>query len=218
MTFLPEQIEHLSAPLDRSKVATREQAGAKLSYVTAWHVIAEANRIFGFGEWDRETIDLRQLGAPREVNGKMRVGYSARVRVTVRAGDSVIIREGCGFGQGIDKDEDQAHESALKEAESDAMKRALMTFGNPFGLALYDKSQANVADTPNAAVAFAVATMKTCKTSDEFKDFWAKNKDGLKDQLTSGEYRSVVEAMQAEAKRFAPPPTETPTEQQKEAA
>ena len=38
----------------------------------------------------------------------------------------------------------QAHESALKEAETDAMKRALMTFGNPFGLALYDKAQRQV--------------------------------------------------------------------------
>ena len=37
-----------------------------------------------------------------------------------------------------------AHESALKEAETDAMKRALMTFGNPFGLALYDKQQRQV--------------------------------------------------------------------------
>jgi len=35
-------------------------------------------------------------------------------------------------------------ESAAKEAETDAMKRALMTFGNPFGLALYDKSKAHV--------------------------------------------------------------------------
>ncbi len=38
----------------------------------------------------------------------------------------------------------QAHQSALKEAETDAMKRALMTFGNPFGLALYDKRQREV--------------------------------------------------------------------------
>jgi len=38
------------------------------------------------------------------------------------------------------------HESAIKEAETDAMKRAFMTFGNPFGLALYDKQQTNVAD------------------------------------------------------------------------
>lgn len=43
---------------------------------------------------------------------------------------------GCDLGQ--------AHESALKEAETDAMKRALMTFGNPFGLALYDKQQREV--------------------------------------------------------------------------
>jgi hypothetical protein len=55
-----------------------------------------------------------------------------------------LIREGCGAGHGIDTDLGQAHESALKEAETDAMKRALMTFGNPFGLALYDKQQREV--------------------------------------------------------------------------
>ncbi len=32
----------------------------------------------------------------------------------------------------------------MKAAETDAMKRALATFGNPFGLALYDKTQAGV--------------------------------------------------------------------------
>jgi Rad52/22 family double-strand break repair protein len=31
-----------------------------------------------------------------------------------------------------------------KAAETDATKRALATFGNPFGLALYDKEQAGV--------------------------------------------------------------------------
>lgn len=38
----------------------------------------------------------------------------------------------------------EAHEKALKEAETDAMKRALTTFGNPFGLALYDREQKGV--------------------------------------------------------------------------
>lgn len=148
MTFTAEQNAALVAPLNKAHVATRQQAGQTLSYLTAWHVIAEANRIFGFGCWDRETVELRQLGEPRLVDGKNRVGYSARVRITVRAGDTVIVREGCGFGSGIDRDSDQAHESALKEAESDAMKRALMTFGNAFGLALYDKARANVIETP----------------------------------------------------------------------
>ena len=35
----------------------------------------------------------------------------------------------------------QAHESAIKEAETDAMKRALVTFGGRFGLSLYDRHQ-----------------------------------------------------------------------------
>jgi DNA repair and recombination protein RAD52 len=144
MNFSSEQVKALSAPLDRSHVAQRSQGGGQVSYIEAWHAIAEANRIFGFDGWNRETIDLRQIGEPREVNGKIRVDYSARVRITVGG----VTRDGCGFGQGIDKDVGQAHESALKEAETDAMKRALMTFGNPFGLALYDKTQANVADTP----------------------------------------------------------------------
>ena len=34
----------------------------------------------------------------------------------------------------------------IKEAETDAEKRALKTFGNQFGQALYDKTQSNVVD------------------------------------------------------------------------
>lgn len=148
MSFDQSQISALKAPLDRAHVANRSQAGRQLSYVEGWHCIAEANRIFGFEAWDRETTALKLLGEPRTVGDKSRVGYMATVRVTVRAGGDVIVRDGSGFGSGIDKDVDQAHESAIKEAETDAMKRALMTFGNPFGLALYDKTQSNVADAP----------------------------------------------------------------------
>lgn len=149
MSFNDEQIKALSGPLDKSKVRERSQAGRQLSYIEAWWAIAEANRIFGYAAWDRETVEMRQLGEPREVDSKYRVGYSSRVRIKVTTPDgSVITREGTGFGSGIDRDPDQAHESAIKEAESDAMKRALMTFGNPFGLALYDKTQANVVEAP----------------------------------------------------------------------
>ncbi|GAA0235732.1 hypothetical protein LNAOJCKE_0905 [Methylorubrum aminovorans] len=147
MSFTPQQIDSLKAGLDRKNVRQREQAGRKFSYVEGWHAIAEANRIFGFDAWDRETTELRLLGE-RQVGERNRVAYMARVRITVRTPDRVIVRDGCGYGSGIDKDIGQAHESALKEAETDAMKRALMTFGNPFGLALYDKDQANVVDAP----------------------------------------------------------------------
>lgn len=146
--FTEGQNAQLSAPLMRENVKTRAQSGRSLSYIEGWHAIAEANRIFGFDGWMRETVDLKCVAEKDRKIGREKadgwgVTYTARVRVTV--GD--IIREGCGTGHGIDRDLGQAHESALKEAETDAMKRAFMTFGNPFGLALYDKTQANVSDS-----------------------------------------------------------------------
>ena len=149
-TFSTEQIASLSAPLDRAKVRQRRQGRNQVSYLEGWQVIAEANRIFGFDGWQRETVALRCVHqAERLIGEEQRPGwgvtYTARVRITVGEGTGAqLIREGCGAGHGIDTDLGQAHESALKEAETDAMKRALMTFGNPFGLALYDKQQREV--------------------------------------------------------------------------
>lgn len=148
MSFTDTQLDALKAPLNRQNVRSRQQAGRSLSYIEGWHAIAEANRIFGFDAWHRETIELRECGEPRQTGDKWRVAFICRVRVTVQAGGRTIVRDGTGYGSGIDKDLGQAYESAVKEAETDAMKRGLMTFGNPFGLALYDKDQANVVDVP----------------------------------------------------------------------
>jgi DNA repair and recombination protein RAD52 len=148
--FTEAQTTALKAPLSTANVKTNPRG---YGYVEGWHAIAEANRIFGFDGWDRETIDMRQLGEPEQVNGNWRVAYHCRVRITVKTDDRLIIRDGSGYGSGIVKDIRDAHESAIKEAETDAMKRALMTFGNPFGLALYDKDRTNVAS--DAAVTYA---------------------------------------------------------------
>ncbi len=207
MTFNAKQLEALAAPLNRDSVKQREQAGRKLSYIEAWHAIAEANRIFGYDGWNRETVELKLLGEPREVPDKYgkpqyRVGYMAKVRITVGA----IIREGCGFGSGIDKDVDQAHESALKEAESDAMKRALMTFGNQFGLALYDKEQANVADAPPSPSALDVAMSQLigATSAEDFAAIWAKLKGGAPNVMSKAEYAQLVDFMKREAERWKP--------------
>ena len=65
--------------------------------------------------------------------------YTAKVRVTV----GNIGREGTGAGHGNTKQGIGInHESAIKEAETDAKNRALMSFGNQFGLSLYDKDKA----------------------------------------------------------------------------
>ena len=150
--FSPQQITALSAPLDRAKVQTRSQAGRSLAYLEGWQAIAEANRIFGFDGWQRETISVQCVSErERTLGSSSRAGwgvtYTARVRI--RVGN--VIREGSGAGHGIDAELGQAHESALKEAETDAMKRALMTFGNPFGLALYDKQQREVTSSATPA-------------------------------------------------------------------
>ena len=148
MSFTEEQIAALSAPLDPKYVKPPPQ-GKYGEYIEGWHAIAEANRIFGFGSWHRETVINEEtcryettIGRNREPGWK--VGYRAKVRVEVFADGSATYREGTGFGSGAAKDLADAIESAAKEAETDAMKRALMTFGNPFGLALYDKTKANV--------------------------------------------------------------------------
>ena len=70
-----------------------------LSYVEGWHAIAEANRIFGFDAWDRRTISTAACGAARA--GRYHAAaYTAKVRVSVRAGDITIVREGSGTGEG----------------------------------------------------------------------------------------------------------------------
>lgn len=155
--FSQTQTQSLQAPLDRNGVKKNPRG---YDYIEGWKAISEANRIFGFDGWARETIEMRQLGEPELVTDKWRVAYHCRVRVTVTAGDRVIIRDGSGYGSGILKDVRDAHESAIKEAETDAMKRALMTFGNPFGLALYDKAQTQVVDGNNAKAATFVQEAK----------------------------------------------------------
>lgn len=148
MSFTDEQKASLAAPLSRDSVKSRQQAGRSLSYIESWKAISEANRIFGFDGWSRETVDIKCVAERERKVGQGEgwgVTYTAKVRVIV----DCVMREGVGAGHGIDRDLGQAHESAIKEAESDAGKRALMTFGNPFGLALYDKDQAEVETSPS---------------------------------------------------------------------
>jgi DNA recombination protein Rad52 len=188
MTFDKDIIKALSGKLNPEHVKERSQSGRKLSYVEGWHAIAEANRIFGFDAWNRETVDIRLVQERERTVGQgtgWGVTYIARVRVTVGS----IIREGVGSGHGIDRDLGLAHESAIKEAETDAMKRALMTFGNPFGLALYDKDQANVGinpPEPSNAAKVMIATIDSLGTRDEVKDWIFANKAEA-DKLPDGE-------------------------------
>jgi hypothetical protein len=143
MAFNDTQNRYLKAKLDAKHVKTRQANGATLNYVEGWHVIAEANRIFGHDAWSRETLHASCFWQSSSA-GYHEAAYLAKVRISVRAGEAVIVREGSGTGEGKAPTTGQAHELALKGAETDATKRALATFGNPFGLALYDRELAGV--------------------------------------------------------------------------
>jgi hypothetical protein len=145
--FTPEQLTALASPLDPARICTRKQGRASVPYLKGWAVIEEANAIFGFDGWQRQTLACQCVTqAERPIGEERKPGwgviYIARVRITVFAGSrGLLIREGTGAGHGYDTDLGLAHESAIKEAETDAMKRALVTFGARFGLSLYDRHQ-----------------------------------------------------------------------------
>lgn len=225
MTFTPEQNAALAAKLDRSNVKERSMAGRKMSYVEGWHVIAEANRIFGFDGWTSETVllqetnrDLVTIDNDRGSYKQWRIGYIAKVRITAGG----VSREGTGYGSGMGKPEavGDAVEGAIKESETDARKRALMTFGSPFGLALYDKDQSEVQNTPSEAPT-AVPRAQTPAPAtpaltpevwlknaaldvkhmarDELDDFCSKQADRMARvrTLNPGPHKALVEAIKA---------------------
>lgn len=132
MTFTEKQIQQLSEPILAKNVKERDGNSAgtfQLAYVEGWHVIDEANRIFGYSGWTSETIETKLVAEEQKC-----ISYIAKVRITV--GD--VVREGTGAGHGRFGTLGEKHESAIKEAETDARKRAFMQFGNQFGLSLYN--------------------------------------------------------------------------------
>jgi DNA repair and recombination protein RAD52 len=155
--FTDETKKALLAPLDPSKIKPPPK-GKYGEYVDGFHVVTEANRIFGFDGWSYSITMLELCSRVEATDSKgqpqVRVGY----RCTVRAEVGGVYREGAAVGSGMSRPENEAdaHESALKEAETDALKRALRSFGYTFGLALYDKTQANVQAPPVELITDAV--------------------------------------------------------------
>ena len=136
MGFSAKQVRSLRRQPDHRFIRTREANGRELTYLEGWYAISEANRIFGFDGWNRETVESKCV-LTRENRGTFLAVYIARVRVTVHADDATIVREGHGTGEGHGTSPGEVHDIALKVAETDATKRALATFGKPFGLELY---------------------------------------------------------------------------------
>ena len=205
MTLTKEQIQLLNQPIDVKNVETRDgnRSGTfQLSYVEGWHVIDEANRIFGFDGWSCETISTTCVHA--EPNS---VTYIAKVRITV--GD--IVKEGTGAGHGNQKQGIGInHEAAIKEAETDAKKRALINFGYQFGLSLYDGKKAwkttnssnknpvvNTVNSKSTTFVLAKQAIEKCtdlKKLDPYTDTFSERLNEGK--LTQEEYKKLTDLLE----------------------
>ena len=115
------------------------RAGRTYDYLEGHVVIDQANRIFGFGGWGYELVGRRDPAADRERRYEDRRGedaphvYSAPVRVTVPGAPP---RTDIGFNA-VAEDNADGHETAIKGAVTDGMKRALRSFGVQFGNGFY---------------------------------------------------------------------------------
>ncbi len=150
MDFLTDkQIEQLNKPLEGGLVRQRKVGGTVVSYLEGYTAIDHANKIFGYGGWSDEIIDNTPIVVEEVTKGDKKgwyVGYRCEYRLTVyNQHDQRRTYTDVGYGDATDYNSLlKAHESAGKEAVTDAMKRTMRKFGNQFGLALYDKEQKNV--------------------------------------------------------------------------
>src|SRR5262249_30075256 len=117
MGFSAKQTKALKRNLDRRHIRTREANGRERSYIEGWYAGTEANGIFGFDGWNRETLEFR-CALARENRGDFLAVYFARVRITVCVDGATIIREGHGTGEGRGTSPGEAHDFALKAAET----------------------------------------------------------------------------------------------------
>lgn len=145
--FNKNQLASLNQELDSSRIKTREKGNVSLSYIEGFDVIDTANLIFGYGNWSYLISKLEQVSQEQNHNQNFVVCYKAVVKLIIKDENhsKSISRQDVGFGSGVAKTLNDAHENAGKEAVTDGLlKRAMRSFGNQFGNSLYDKSRNHV--------------------------------------------------------------------------
>lgn len=180
-------IKLLNEELSPSFVKERNQAGINLKYIEGYNSELNANRIFKYS-WDKEILSQDKLYERSYKNSKgndmIEVAYSCRIRVCFKIDGQKYFRDGSGFGNGQASigQPSQAHELAIKESETDGLKRALKSLGKQFGLGLYDK-EIEVKETYETAVRTslelkeAIEVLNKCKTKEEVREAF-KNYNG----------------------------------------
>ncbi|ORX95522.1 Rad52/22 double-strand break repair protein [Basidiobolus meristosporus CBS 931.73] len=112
--------------------------GAKVAYLEGWKSINLANEMFGFNGWSSKIVDYTIDFLDIANTGRVSLGMSCIMRVILKDG---TFHEDIGYGSIENaKSKSQAFEKVKKEAATDALKRALRTYGNSLGNCLYDKN------------------------------------------------------------------------------
>ena len=141
----PAVSQTLGQPIDPELVSQRKGRGGRyFDYLEGHVVIEQANRIFGRGGWGYEQlgdVTLRRIETVNPQTGEVKVeqGYSASVRVTVAG---ALPRTDVGVHP-VAEDNFDGHDTAIKGAVTDGLKRAFRSFGVQFGNGFYgDQPQA----------------------------------------------------------------------------
>ena len=131
----PAVTNALGQPLDPALVSQRKGRGGRVfDYLEGHAVIDQANRIFGYGGWGYELVGdvtLRQIETVDPQTGEVKTAcaYNAPVRVTVAG---ALPRTDTGVHP-VAEDTLDGHDTAIKGAVTDGMKRAFRSFGVQFG-------------------------------------------------------------------------------------
>ena len=135
----PAVTTKLGEPLDEGLVSHRKgRRGRSFAYLEGRTAVEQANRILGFGGWGYEIVgpvELREGESVDQETGEAKPwkAYAAAVRVTVPGSQP---RVDVGF-QAVADDTVEGHETAFKGSVTDALKRALRSYGSQFGNSLY---------------------------------------------------------------------------------
>ena len=148
--FVDKQKQALAYDIEPSRIKNRVKGNITLSYLEGFDLIETANKIFGHGNWSYTISELSQVSQETNANQNTVICYKALIRLMVYSQDhnKHVSKEDVGFGTGIAKTLAEAHEGAGKEAVTDALKRAMRSFGNQFGNSLYDKSRNHHIEAP----------------------------------------------------------------------
>ena len=140
MSLRKNQTDQLLKGINPSRVG---KDGKGFAHLEAWDVRAHLIRIFGFGNWSADLVEMEPIFETSiEKDGKTRwtVAYRATMRLSINTGDmeyATYTEAAVGDSQNNPSRAD-AHDMAIKTAESQAFKRCAINLGDQFGLSLYN--------------------------------------------------------------------------------